>query len=276
MRTKLIHLILLGAFAVSAALAQTNAPVGTDQSSGDHMAELATKLNNPAASLISVPLQNNFDFGGGPNDDGFQYRLNIQPVVPFELNDDWKILSRTIVPYIYQEDRIGTSSQSGLGDSTVTLWLSPEHEQPGAPIWGLGPILQLPTATDDLLGTEKWGIGPSAIFLKQSHGWTVGVLAQHLWSFAGENSRQDVSASFMQPFVNYTTKSHTTFGVNTEYSYDWENHDSTVPLNAFVTQLVKISKMPVSFQFGGRYYAEKPSGGPDWGLRLAVTLVLPK
>lgn len=276
MKTKLIQLILLGAFAASPALAQTNTPVGTAQTSDDQMSELAKKLNNPAASLISVPLQNNFDFGGGPNDAGFQYKLNIQPVIPFALNDDWKILSRTIVPYIYQEDRIGTSSQSGLGDSTVTLWLSPEHEQPGAPTWGLGPIVQLPTATDDLLGTEKWGIGPSALLLRQSHGWTVGFLANHLWSFAGESSRQDVSATFIQPFINFTTKSHTTFGLNTETTYDWEAEEWTVPLNLFVTQLVKIGKLPVNFQLGGRYYADKPSGGPDWGLRFSVTFVFPK
>jgi hypothetical protein len=275
-KRQLVRLILLATLVASSALAQTNAPVVAEQPAGAEMAELAKKLNNPAASLISVPLQNNFDFGGGPNDDGFQYRLNIQPVVPFDLNENWKILSRTIVPYIYQEDRIGNSSQSGLGDSTVTLWLSPEKEKPGAPIWGLGPIIQLPTATDDLLGSEKWGAGPSAIFLRQEKGWTVGALVNHLWSFAGEDSRQDISATFLQPFVNYTTKRHTTFGFNTESTYDWENEQWTVPFNLFVTQLVKLGKLPVSFQVGGRYYAEKPSGGPDWGLRLGVTFVFPK
>jgi hypothetical protein len=222
-------------------------------------------------------VQNNFDFGGGPNDDGFQYRLNIQPVIPIKLNDDWKILSRTIVPYIYQEDRIGTSSQSGLGDSTVTLWLSPQQEEKeGGQIWGIGPIFQVPTATDDLLGSEKWGVGPSVILLKQAHGWTAGMLANHLWSFAGDDSRQDVNATFIQPFINYTTKSHTTFGFNTESTYDWENEEWTVPLNLFVTQLVKIGKMPVNFQLGGRWYADKPSGGPDWGLRFTITLVFPE
>jgi len=249
---------------------------GAKPQPGEDMGELAKKLNNPAASLISVPLQCNFDFGGGPNDDGFQYKLNVPPVIPFGLNEDWKIISRTIVPYIYQEDRIGTSSQSGLGDSTVTLWFSPEKEKPGAPLWGLGPILQLPTATDDLLGSEKWGAGPSALLLRQSHGWTVGALAQHLWSFAGESSRQDVSARFLQPFINYTTTKHTTFGFNTESTYDLENQQWTAPLNLFVTQLVKIGKLPVSFQFGGRYYAENPTGGPDWGLRFAMTLVFPE
>jgi len=240
------------------------------------MGELAKKLNNPTASLISVPLQNNFDFGGGPNDDGFQYKLNVQPVIPFQLNDDWKILSRTIIPFIYQENRIGTSSQSGLGDASLTLWLSPEKEKPGSLVWGLGPVFLLPTATDDLLGTEKWGAGPSAILVRQSHGWTCGVLASHTWSFAGEGARQDVNSTFLQPFLAYQTKTHTTFGMNLESSYDWEGKQWTVPVNLQITQLVKIGKMPVSFQVGGRYYVDKPSGGPDWGLRFTVTLVFPK
>lgn len=136
-------------------------------------------------------------------------------------------------------------------------------------------IIQLPTATDDLLGSEKWGAGPSSIFLRQERGWTVGALVNHLWSFAGEDSRQDINATFLQPFVNYTTKRHTTFGFNTESTCDWENEQWIVPLNLFVTQPVKIGKLPVSFQVGGRYYVEKPSGGPDWGLRFAVTFVFP-
>jgi hypothetical protein len=276
MKIKLTQLILLGACTASVALAQTNAPAGTDQSSEAQMTEIATKLNNPTASLISVPLQNNFDFGGGPNDDGFQYKLNIQPVVPFELNDDWKILSRTIVPYIYQEDRIGTSSQSGLGDVSQTLWLSPEQPSQGAPIWGFGPVFLLPTATDDLLGSEKWGVGPSLILLRQTHGWTYGALMSHTWSFAGDDSRQDVSSSFLQPFLAYQTRTHTTFTINSESAYDWENEEWTVPFNAMITQLVRIGRMPVSFQFGGRYYADKPSGGPDWGLRFTMTLVFPE
>src|SRR5262245_49335166 len=215
--THLTSLILTGTIVTMAANAQTNSPAGKAQSSDEQMGEIATKLNNPAASLISLPLQSNFDFGGGPNDDGFQYKLNIQPVIPFRLNDHWKILSRTILPYIYQEDRIGTSSQSGLGDTALTLWLSPEQAKPaGGLIWGIGPEFLLPTATDDLLGTEKWSLGPSVVLLKQAHGWTIGALMNHVWSFAGNDSRQDVSSTFLQPFLSYQTKTHTTFGVNSE------------------------------------------------------------
>ncbi|MES2708022.1 MAG: transporter [Verrucomicrobiota bacterium] len=249
-------------------------PVAEDETG--NMADIAKKLNNPVASLINLPFQSNFDFGGGPGDDGFQYKLNFQPVVPIRLNDDWKIISRTIIPYIYQEDRIGESSQSGLGDITASLFFSPENENEGAPVWGVGPVFLFPSASDDLLGTEKWGLGPTVLLLKQSKGWTAGLLASQLWSFAGEEERDDVSLTSIQPFLNYTTPSHTSFGLNLESTYDWTPEEWTVPVNLMVSQLVRFGKLPVNFQLGGRYYLDKPDGGPDWGLRFAVTFVIPE
>lgn len=240
------------------------------------MGDIAQKLNDPTASLISLPFQNNFDWGAGPDGDGFQYKLNVQPVIPINLNDDWKIIWRTILPFITQEDVIGTSDQTGLDDLNTTIWFSPQKKSEGQPTIGIGPILQFPTATDDLLGSEKWAIGPSAIFLRQAHGWTAGILANHLWSVAGEEDRQELSVTFIQPFVSYTTPKHTTFGVNSESGYDWENEQWTIPLNVFITQLVKIGGMPVSFQLGARYYADAPEEGPEWGLRFSATLVFPE
>lgn len=243
---------------------------------GDNMGDIAAKLNNPVASLISVPFQNNFDFGGGPDDDGYQYKLNLQPVIPIRLNDDWKLIARTIIPFIDQQDRTTGGSETGLGDTAASFFFSPAKEAPGAPIWGVGPILLIPTATDELLGTEKWSAGPTVLWLKQQHGWTHGLLASHAWSFAGDDDRDYVSLTSLQPFLSYTTPKHTTFGGNLESTYDWNSGEWTVPVNLFVTQLVKFGDLPVSFQLGGRYYLDKPTGGPDWGLRFSVTFVIPE
>jgi hypothetical protein len=237
----LLPLAALMAFA-RAAYAQSPSAAVADQNSSHDMADLAQKLQNPVASLISVPLQSNFDFGGGPNDNGFQYRLNIQPVIPFALGDHWNLITRTILPVIYQQDRIGTSSQGGLGDTTLSLFFSPKSPGPGGMIWAIGPELYFPTATDDLLGAEKWGAGPTAVVIWQKHGWTYGALANHIWSYAGNEGRQEISSTFFQPVLSYTTSKHTTFGVNLESSYDWENSQFTIPINAFVTQLTKLGK----------------------------------
>jgi hypothetical protein len=268
---RLILIALAGIFLSSAVLAQTNGATG-----GEDMADIAKKLNNPVANIISVPLQNNFDFGGGPNGDGFQYKLNIEPVIPISISSNWNVVTRTIVPYIYQSDRIDNGSQSGLSDTTLSLFLSPKNPTHGGLVWGIGPDFYFPTATESDLGAEKWGVGPTALLLWQKHGWTYGILANQIWSYAGHSDRQRLSEAFMQPFLTYTTKKHTTFGANTESTYDWVNSQWTVPINGFITQLVKIGKLPVSFQVGGRYYADKPAHGPNWGLRFTITPVFPK
>lgn len=275
MKPKHIHTLLAAAVAflatASTLMAQETAPAPADDA-----AELAKKLNNPISALISLPMQSNFDWGAGPTGDGFQYKLNIQPVIPISLNEDWNVISRTILPFVYQEDVIGTTDQTGLGDLTQSLFVSPVKPTSGGWIWGAGPVFLLPTATDDLLGTEKWGAGPTAVVLKQENGWTYGALVNHLWSFAGDDSRHEVNATFLQPFLSYTTKMQTTFTVNAESTYDWENEQWTVPVNLMVSQLMKIGGAPVQFQLGGRYYAETPTDGPEWGLRFAVTFLWPK
>lgn len=243
--------------------------------------KLAMKLANPIASLISVPFQSNFDFGMGPDGDGSKYLLNFQPVIPFDINEDWNLISRTIIPYVYQNDVFGTSanpsgSQSGLSDTVQSFWLSPKEPTSSGWILGVGPVMLLPTATNSLLGAEKWGAGPTAIALKQSGGWTYGALVNQIWSFAGDSDRNAVNQMFLQPFLSFTTKQATTFALNTESTYQWETGQWVAPINLMASQLVKFGKQPVQFQLGGRYYAEGPDGGPEWGLRFAVTLLFPK
>jgi len=221
-----------------------------------------------------VPIQNNWDFGIGPAD-AMRYTANIQPVIPISLNHDWNLITRTILPVIYQESpAAGIRSAWGLGDTVQSFFLSPK-EPVGGWIIGAGPALLYPSATDSLLGSGKWGAGPTAVVLRQEHGFTYGVLANHVWSYAGWGD-QNVNATFLQPFFAYSTKTYTTFGVNTESTYDWQQRQWSVPLNFFISQLLKVGNQPLSLQLGYRYYAERPNGGPDWGLRFAVTFLFPK
>ena len=248
----------------------------TGANAEDNPQELAKKLSNPIASLISVPFQFNYDTGYGPND-GEKAYVNVQPVIPFKLNDDWNLISRTILPIAWQDDVAGPSgTQSGLGDITQSLFLSPTKPTDGGIIWGVGPVFLIPTATDQFLGSEKWGAGPTAVVLKQSDGWTLGLLANHIWSFAGDDQRQDVNATFLQPFIAYTTKDAWTFNVDLESTYDWETEQWSIPINFQISKLLVIDKQPISLTAGVRYWAASPESGPDgFGFRTAVTFLFP-
>jgi len=255
----------------------TLAPAEASGSGGeeeDKQAELAMKLQNPISDLISVPIQNNWDFGIGPAN-AMKYTANIQPVIPVSISKDWNVIIRTILPVIYAGSPIaGGASHFGLGDTTQSFFLSPKNPVCGW-ILGAGPVLYYPTATDSVLGGGKWGAGPTIVALRQEHGFTYGILANQIWSYAGWGD-QNLSATFLQPFVSFTTKKHTSFTVNTESTYNWEQSQWTVPLNFEVQQLIKICKQPIALQVGARYYAERPAGGPDWGLRFDITFLFPK
>jgi hypothetical protein len=240
--------------------------------------ELAKKLSNPIASLISVPLQFNADFKIGPND-GERYYLNFQPVIPISLGPAWNVISRTILPINYQHDIYPFDEhQLGLGDTTQSFFFSPKAaSEIGGLIWGVGPAFLVPTATDDLLGSEKFGLGPTFVVLKQTGPWTIGLLANQIWSVAGADSRDAISSAFLQPFVSYTTAEAMTFTLNTESTYNWKSEDWTVPLNLQVSQVLKIGDQRVSIGGGIRYYADAPQGGPEgFGARLIVTFLFPE
>lgn len=240
--------------------------------------ELAQQLANPVASLISVPLQFNYEEGIGPTGDGSRLILNVQPVIPFSIGEDWNLISRTIVPVIRQSDVLpGSGSQFGLGDTVQSFFFSPKAPSAGGVIWGVGPVFLLPTATDDLLGSEKWGAGLTGVALVQRGPWTVGGLANHIWSFAGDDSRPDVNRTFLQPFVSYTTQDAWTYSLQTESAYDWETEQWSVPINAVASKLVRIGDQPVSLFGGVRYWADGPAAGPDgWGLRFGATFLFPR
>lgn len=252
------------------------AEAGSDTSSNNAQ-DLAKQLSNPVASLISFPLQQNIDGGYGPDGDGLRLTTNIQPVVPISIGEKWNMISRTILPVIYQEGVTAQSaSESGLGDVTQSLFFSPKEVGPSGIIWGVGPAFLVPTATNDALGSEKWGAGPTAVVLKQSGHVTVGMLANHIWSFAGSDNRSDISSTFVQPFLSYTTPKATTYTLNSETSYNWIADQWLVPVIVQMSQLTHIGKQPIQVGTGLKYYVVSPDGGPDWGIRFNLTFLFPK
>lgn len=237
--------------------------------------DLAQKMANPLASLISVPFQHNFDYRAGADGNGFAYTLNIQPVVPFKLNEDWNLITRTIIPIGYR-DYLPGGDVGGLGDINASLFFSPKDPGPGGLIWGAGPVFLLPTATDDFLGSGKFGLGPTAVGLVQKGPWTVGALANHIWSVAGSESRSDVNVSLLQPFASYNFGHGTSASLSVDANFDWNSEQWTVPINLGVAQVFTVGSQAMSFQIGGRYYADAPTGGPEWGLRTTLTLLFPQ
>jgi len=238
--------------------------------------ELAKQLANPIASLISVPFQFNFDANMGADGDGDRYQLNIQPVIPLSIGADWNMISRTILP-VANQNNVVEGSQFGFGDVTQSLFFSPKQPTSGGWTWGAGPAFLIPTAGDDPLGAGKWGAGPTVVVLRQTPaGWTYGALVNHIWSFAGDEDRADVSSTFLQPFLAKALGKGRTVSVNLESSYDWKRSQWSVPLNLSYTKVNKIGHQMVSYLGGVRYTVEGPDGAPDWGMRFAITLLYPQ
>jgi hypothetical protein len=233
--------------------------------------EIAQQLVNPVSSVMSFPFVNNLDFRLGAKQDGFRYTMNFQPLLPFKLNDHWSLISRTIAPFVQQSDVVGSSSQTGLGDFLQSFFLSPRKTKPF--MWGAGPALLIPTATNTFLGTGKLSVGPTLVILHDQGGWTYGVLTNHVWSIAGDHARADVSSTFLQPFLAYTTRSGWTFNANSDSTKNWSTGKWGVPVNIFLTKLVHVAGQPINMGGGARCWATAPPGGPQGcGVRINITL----
>ena len=239
---------------------------------------LAKAAQNPIASLISVPLQNNTGFGVGPYDRN-QNVLNIQPVIPVRISENWNLISRIIQPIVWQPNAFEPNGQGwfGLGDMNPTFFFSPA--KPGKLIWGAGPAFVLPTATADQLGQGKFSMGPGIVLLTTPGHWVIGMLVNNVWSVAGESNRPDVNQMLLQYFINYNLKKGwyvTTSPINTA---DWEASSGNrwvVPLGGGVGRIMRLGPQPVniSVQFYGN--AIHPAGASPWGMRMQIQFLYPK
>jgi len=242
----------------------------------DAQEDLAKESQNPIGNIISLPFENNFDFGVGP-EDAFVYSLSLKPVYPMTFGKV-NLINRFILPVIYQEERFeGEGSEFGLGDLTYQAFFSPA--KPGKIIWGIGPAFIFPTNTDDRLGVDKWSAGPTAVALAKPGHWLFGALTQNVWSYAGDSDESDVNFFSLQYFINYNFKSGWYLSSTPTITADWEADSDdrwTVPFGGGVGRLMKFGKQPVDLKLQGFYNVEKPKNANDWSLQFQVKLLFPK
>ena len=237
--------------------------------------DLQKQSQNPIADLVSVPFQSNTNFDAGPFN-RTQEILNIQPVVPMHLNNDWNVISRTIIPVVSQPDPLSNGSTNGIGDITQSLFLSPAH--PGDLIWGVGPVFTIPSASDPILGTGEVLFGPTAVFLTTPGHWVLGVLLNNQWSVGGNPLRPAVNTFLAQPFANYNMAHGWYLTTSPILTSNWlaaPGQQWTVPVGGGLGRVFKVGNQPVNAQIAGYYNAVRPTGTSDWQLRATLAFLFP-
>jgi hypothetical protein len=239
-------------------------------------ADLAKKLSNPISDLVSVPFQFNWEQNVGPSE-LTRFILNVQPVMPFEVNSDWNMIARIIMPLVSQPPLFaGDAATFGISDVTASFFFSP-RKVTGLTI-GVGPVVVVPSTSEPTLGSGKWSMGPTAVALKQEGPWTYGALWNQAWSFSGDPNRSDVNQMFLQPFLAYQATHTITLTVQSEMTANWEADDQqwTVPLNFLASKLASFGPFPASYAFGVGAFVTHPDVGPSWKIRGAITILLPR
>jgi hypothetical protein len=251
---------------------------GDDDTQGPHSSdELRSATQNPVADLISVPFQNNTAFDIGPFN-RIQNVLDIEPVIPVYITKKWMLINRIIQPVVWQPyPNQPTGGEYGFGDMNPEFFISPR--KPGKIIWGVGPVFAIPTATDTILGQGKVSLGPGFVALTQPPHWTLGVLANNVWSVAGSGSRPSVNQFLLQYFINYNMKKGWYIDIAPIITANWEASSGnvwTVPVGGGLGKLMKVGFQPmtVAAEFYGN--AAHPSGASPWGMRIQISLLFPK
>lgn len=277
MKLKLGLTMILIAVLTVAGLAVVTSAAWAEEKGPQDAGELAKQSQNPVSSLISVPFENNATFNNGP-EDAFVNILNIKPVVPMSLTENWNLINRAIVPVIYQEERFsGEGDVFGLGDITYQGFLSPK--KPGKFIWGVGPQLQMPTGMDRLT-SNQWALGPAAVGLVMPGKWVVGLLVSNVWNIGGGyDNAPDVNFFTAQYFINYNMKGGWYLSTGPVITANWkaDNGDTwTVPFGGGFGRVFKIGKQNVNMKLAAYYSVEKPDNASDWNLQTQITFLFPK
>lgn len=241
--------------------------------SAQSASELAAKLTNPVANLISVPFQFNSYQGLGADGQGRAYDLVFQPVVPLHITPDWNYIVRPVVTAVTL-DNVDGYSGTGVGPVAIETFLSPNSNSPL--IWGVGPVLTTPALSGNNFGTRQTGLGLTGVVLYMHKPWTVGLLAYQTWDVGGSDVAGTANNTFWQPFVSYVTSNAWTFTLNTQSTFNWDTRRAQNPVNFTVSKLSKIGEVPVSYSIGARYFATSVPGGPTgWGVRAGLTFLFP-
>jgi hypothetical protein len=245
--------------------------------SAQETSEIAKQAQNPIASLISVPIENDFyPQTGFKKDDS--YVLELKPVIPVPLSKDWTLITRTIIPVIQEPDLApGVDGTAGLGDIQLSLFLSPAKA--GPVIWGAGPVISFPTASQEILGTKKVSIGPTVVVLRIQGHWLFGTLVQNLSSVAGPVARSDVNQMLLQPFANYNLRHGWYLTSSPIITANWEvnpNERWVVPVGGGFGKIVHFGKLPVNIYTQFFRNVERPDGTTHWSARFQAQLLFPK
>jgi hypothetical protein len=239
--------------------------------------ELAKKVANPIADLATAPFLYNWDGRLGDDREGTSNYIRFQPVLPIHLDQDWSVITRLYMPNVEQHGLTPTyGTEYGIVGSNLSFFLSPQAPVSQGLSIGLGPVVAFP-ATNSVLGSQKWGLGPTFAIVWQPPGpWTFGFLTRHIWSVGGDATEADINETYLQPFLSYTTKDAWTFGANCECTYYWTDDEGSAPINVSLTKLIRLGGMALSLGPGVRYWVENPDGAAHgWGARFEVTLVFP-
>jgi len=261
----------------------------------DDASELAKQSQNPVADIISIPFENNAYFDVGPSGKRM-YTTTIKPVYPMKIGENLNLINLMVAPVMHLEgqDKLammpdeeidvggnlifpGTSSEFGLGNIQYMGYFSPAS--PGKVIWGLGPVLELPTNTDNALGTDTWSAGPGGVVLMMPGNWVVGALVQNIWDFAGDDDEPDINKFTLQPIINYNMDDGWYLSATTTMTANWEadsGDEWTVPLGGGVGRLIRFGKQPVDFKLMSYWNVEKPQFGADWSIQFTVKFLVPK